>query len=74
MRADRRSAIYHAVTKWRPVVISMKNKCDVTITWERTIEGVRAATIDPDLIEGFEYGFRDAGDEFGGGAVCIVPP
>ena len=42
------------------------NSSDVTITWERTIEGVRAATQDPDLIEGFEYGFRDAGDEFGG--------
>jgi hypothetical protein len=45
---------------------------DVTITWERIIEGVRAATQDPDLIEGFEYGFRDAGDEFGGEAdYCI---
>jgi hypothetical protein len=41
---------------------------DVTITWERIIEGLRAATQDPDLIEGFEYGFRDAGDEFGGEA------
>ena len=41
---------------------------DVTITWERTIEGVRNATQDPDLIEGFEYGFKDAGDEFGGEA------
>jgi hypothetical protein len=45
---------------------------DVTITWERIIEGLRAATQDPDLIEGFEYGFRDAGDEFGGEAdYCI---
>ena len=48
------------------------NSSDVTITWERTIEGVRAATIDPDLIEGFEYGFRDAGDEFGGEADYVI--
>ena len=36
---------------------------DVTITWERTIEGVRNATQDPDLIEGFEYGFKELGPE-----------
>jgi len=38
----------------------------VNVTWEYLVEGLRTSTNDPDLIDGFEYGFRDAGDEFGG--------
>jgi|GEM_PF-723934 hypothetical protein len=39
-----------------------------TITWEVMIEGERTRVQDPELIDGFTYGFRDALDEFGGEA------
>ena len=45
-----------------------QNSSSVSITWERTIEGTREPTQDPDLLEGFEYGYRFAEDEFGGEA------
>ena len=44
----------------------------VNITWEYLVEGLRTQTHDPDLLEGFEYGFRDAGDEFGGEADYVI--
>lgn len=45
-----------------------QNSSSVTITWERSIESARAPSQDPDIIEGFEYGYRFADDEFGGDA------
>jgi hypothetical protein len=53
-------------------IAAPQGSSDVTVTWERVIEGVRNATIDPDLIDGFEYGFRDAEDEFGGEADYVI--
>jgi hypothetical protein len=38
----------------------------LTVTWERTEAGARSPTQDPDLIADIDYGFRDAGTEFGG--------
>jgi len=38
----------------------------VAVTWERTEAGARATTQDPALTGAFYYGFRDAGQEFGG--------
>jgi hypothetical protein len=38
----------------------------LTVTWERTEAGARSPTQDPDLIADIDYGFRDAGNEFGG--------
>jgi hypothetical protein len=43
-----------------------------TITWERLIQDERTPTQDPDEIEGLEYGFRDAIDEFGGEADYVI--
>ena len=43
-----------------------------TITWERIIDGNRNPTQDPDLIDGMEYGYRFAGDEFGGQADYVI--
>jgi len=40
----------------------------VTVTWERTIQSIREVTQEADIIEGLEYGYRDAIDEFGGDA------
>lgn len=42
------------------------NASRVTITLETTVQNARQATQAPDAVEGFSYGFRDAGDEFGG--------
>ena len=53
-------------------IAAPQNSSDVSVTWERTIEGQRASTQDPDLIEGLEYAFRDAGDEFGGEADYVI--
>lgn len=39
-----------------------------TVTWEYLAQSARVPTQDAELIEGLEYGFRDAGDEFGGEA------
>ena len=49
-----------------------QNSSSVSITWERTIEGTREPTQDPDLLEGFEYGYRFAEDEFGGEADYVI--
>jgi hypothetical protein len=37
----------------------------VTVTWERLIQDARTPTQDPDEIAGIQYGFRNAGEEFG---------
>ena len=44
------------------------NSSEVTRTYENIVQGKREFQQDPDLLEGMEYGFRDAGDEFGGEA------
>jgi hypothetical protein len=47
-------------------VAAPMNSSPVTVTLETTVQNARQATQDPDAVEGFTYGFRDAGDEFGG--------
>jgi len=47
-------------------VAEPQNASPVTVTLETTVQNARQATQDPDAVEGFTYGFRDAGDEFGG--------
>lgn len=44
----------------------------VTVTLETTVQNARQATQDPDAVAGFTYGFRDAGDEFGGDADYVI--
>jgi hypothetical protein len=44
----------------------------VSITWERLIQDERTPTQDPAEIEGLEYGYRDAIDEFGGEADYVI--
>ena len=44
----------------------------LTVTWERTEAGARSPTQEPDLIADIDYGFRDAGDEFGGGEDYVI--
>ena len=44
----------------------------VTVTLETTVQNARQATQDPDAVAGFEFGFRDAGDEFGGEADYVI--
>ena len=45
-----------------------------TVSWARTVEGARSDEDgnDPDLVEGFLNGYRDAGDEFGGEADYVL--
>ena len=38
---------------------------EISVCMMTTVENVRVNVHDPDALEGFEYGFRDAGDEFG---------
>lgn len=53
-------------------VAAPQNSSPVTVTLETTVQNNRTPTQDPDAIEGFNYGYRDAGDEFGGEAdYCI---
>lgn len=49
-----------------------QNSSSVTVTWERTIQSIRESTQDADIIEGLEYGYRDAIDEFGGDADYVI--
>jgi hypothetical protein len=45
-----------------------------TVSWARTVEGARSDEDgnDPDLVDGFLNGYRDAGDEFGGEADYVL--
>jgi len=45
-----------------------------TVSWARTVEGARSDDDgnDPDLVEGFLNGYRDADDEFGGEADYVI--
>lgn len=47
-------------------IAAPQNSSSVTVTVENTVQNARAATQDPDIIEGFDYGFTDREDEFGG--------
>ena len=38
---------------------------ELSVCFITTVDNARVDVHDPDAIEGFEYGFRDAGDEFG---------
>lgn len=49
-------------------VAAPMNSSEVTRTYENIVQGKREFHQDPDILEGMEYGFRDAGDEFGGEA------
>lgn len=53
-------------------VAAPMNSSPVTVTLETTVQNARQATQDPDAVEGFTYGFRDAGDEFGGEADYVI--
>lgn len=53
-------------------VAAPQQSSSVTITWERLIQDTRTPTQDPDEIAGLTYGFRDAGDEFGGQADYVI--
>jgi hypothetical protein len=37
-----------------------------------TVQGVRVFSIDPETVEGIDYAYRDAGDEFGGEADYVI--
>ena len=45
---------------------------NVTVTFVTIEAGARVDTQDPDVIEGIEYGYREAGDEFGGEADYVL--
>jgi len=49
-------------------IAAPQQSSSVTVTWERLIQDARTPTQDADEIAGIEYGFRDAGDAFGGQA------
>lgn len=49
-----------------------QNASPVSRTLETTVQNARQATQDPDALEGFDFGFRDAGDEFGGEADYVI--
>ncbi|MBI2505488.1 MAG: T9SS type A sorting domain-containing protein [Candidatus Latescibacteria bacterium] len=53
-------------------VAAPQNSSPVTITLEKTVNHAREATIQSADIAGFEYAFRDAGDEFGGEADYVI--
>lgn len=46
-------------------VAAPQQSSSVTVTWERLIQDARTPTQDPDEIAGIQYGFRNAGEEFG---------
>ena len=48
------------------------NSSAVTRTLEITVQNTRQASQEAEELEGFEYGFRDAGDEFGGEADYVI--
>jgi len=43
-----------------------------SVTMMTTVQNQRQNTNDPEALAGFEYGFRDAGDEFGGEADYVI--
>jgi hypothetical protein len=49
-----------------------QNSSELTVTMMTTVQNERQNTQDADAIEGLEYGFRDAGDEFGGEADYVI--
>lgn len=53
---------------WVNYVAAPQNSSSVTRTLGVTVQTAIQNTQDEDLLEGLEYGFRDAGDEFGGEA------
>ena len=53
---------------WINYVAAPQNSSAVTRTLGVTVQTAIENTQDEDLLEGLEYGFRDAGDEFGGEA------
>jgi len=53
-------------------VAAPQKSSPVTVTLETTVQNARQATQEPDAVEGFTYGFRDAGDEFGGEADYVI--
>ena len=53
-------------------VAAPMNSSAVTRTLEITVQNARERTQEADQLEGFEYGFRDAGDEFGGDADYVI--
>lgn len=53
-------------------VAAPQSSSPVTVTLETTVQNARQATQDPDAVEGFTFGFRDAGDEFGGEADYVI--
>jgi hypothetical protein len=53
-------------------VAAPMNSSAVTRTLEITVQNARQSSQEPEMLEGLEYGFRDAGDEYGGEAdYCI---
>lgn len=53
-------------------VAAPQNSSPVTVTLETTVQNLRQATQDPDAVDGYSFGFRDAGDEFGGEADYVI--
>ena len=49
-----------------------QNSSELTVTMMTTVQGLRQNTQDLEVLEGFEYGYRDAGDEFGGEADYVI--
>jgi len=49
-----------------------QNSSAISVSLITTVQNQRVDTNDPDAIEGFDYGFRDAGDEFGGEADYVI--
>jgi hypothetical protein len=49
-----------------------QNSNPLSVCYITTVQGARVDVHDPDAIDGFEYGFRDAGDEFGGDADYVI--
>lgn len=49
-----------------------QNASPLSVCYITTVQGARVDVHDPDAIEGFDYGFRDAGDEFGGDADYVI--
>jgi hypothetical protein len=53
-------------------VAAPQNSSPVTVTLETTVQNLRQPTQDPDATSGLSYGYRDAGDEFGGEADYVI--
>jgi hypothetical protein len=44
----------------------------IAVSIATTVQGVRVFTIEPDAVEGLDYGFREVGDAFGGEADYVI--